>query len=160
MTQTANAQARPAARPAVKISATGTERATGLTILALAAAVIGIALLLWAGTWFALYGAGDIVAGSRFAAVGRVMGLVMVVVGVLAFVLAYGLWELRSWAWPLGLAVTIAALVLTVLSAGRGSPLAHTLSLALEVGTLWYMLTPRIRDSFRVDRGLPPSDRS
>lgn len=152
MTQTANVQTRPADRSSVQVSAADTERTTGLTILALAAAVIGIALLLWAGTWFALYGAGDIVAGSRFAAVGRVMGLVLIAVGVLAFVLAYGLWGLRSWSWPLGLVVTIAALVLTLLSAGRGSPLAHTLSLALEVGTLWYMLTPRIRDSFRVDR--------
>jgi len=96
MTQTAEVQARPIAHA----TAQATERATGLTLLALAAAVIGIALLLWAGTWFALYGANDIVAGSRLAAVGRVMGLIMVVVGVLAFVLAHGLWELRSWAWP------------------------------------------------------------
>jgi hypothetical protein len=152
MTQTAEVQARPIAHA----TAQATERATGLTLLALAAAVIGIALLLWAGTWFALYGANDIVAGSRLAAVGRVMGLIMVVVGVLAFVLAHGLWELRSWAWPLGVAVVIAALALTVLSAGRGSPMAHSLSLALEVATLWYLLTPRIHDAFRAEGAATP----
>jgi hypothetical protein len=53
-------------------------------------------------------------------------------------------------------AVVIAALALTVLSAGRGSPMAHILSLAVEVATLWYLLTPRIHYAFRAEGAAKP----
>ena len=44
---------------------------------------------------------------------------------------------------------TITALVLTLLSAGRGSYGAHALSLLLEIGTVWYLLSPRVQAAFR-----------
>jgi hypothetical protein len=130
------------------------DRPTGLTILALAVAVIGATMLLLALTWV---GASDIIAGTRLQTAARVMAPLLVVLAVLEIVLAYGLWELRSWAWPLGIALTIAAMIFTELSAGRGDPTAHLMSLLLEIGTLWYLLSPHVHKALRpgTDRPKP-----
>ena len=125
------------------------ERPAGLSILVLAAAAIGVAMLNWAATWF---GASDIAPGSPLAALASVVGVALVTVAALELAFAYGAWELRSWAWPLGVAMAIAALVLTEMSAGRGSGGAHMLSLLVEIGTLWYLLSPGVHDAFRADR--------
>ena len=118
-------------------------------LLALAAAAIGVSLVLWTGAWL---GASDIAPGTGLAAVARIVsgGLVVAAGSELAF--AYGAWTLRSWAWPLGVTLGIVALALTLLSAGRASSSAHLLTLILEVGTLWYLLSPRVHDLFEPNR--------
>lgn len=124
-------------------------RPFGLSVLAITVGAISVALMLWAAAWF---GATDIVPGSGLALLARVIGLGLVAVAILQAVLAYGVWELRPWASPLGIGLTIAALVLTLLSAGRGTQGAHTLSLLLEIGALWYLLSPRVQEAFRACR--------
>ena len=121
-------------------------RPVGISALAVAAAAIGIAALLEAGTWV---GARDISSGTPLAAVAGPLSLVLVIVAILEFIFAYGVWELRTWATRLGAGATITALVLTLLSAGRGSYGAHALSLLLEIGTVWYLLSPRVQATFR-----------
>ena len=129
-------------------------RPLSLSILALAAAAMGVSLVLWAGAWL---GASDIVPGTGLAAGARIVGGGLVVVAGLELVFAYGAWTLRSWAWPLGVTLGIASLVLTMLSAGRASSSAHLLALIFEVGTLWYLLSPRVHGLFEPnrDRGDP-----
>ena len=114
-------------------------RSFELALLALASTAVGVTLLLSADTWL---GASDIASGSGLAAVAGVIVPLLVVLAALELVLAYGLWALRSWAWPLGVGLTIAALVFTEIGAGRGSAGVHTASLLLEIGTLWYLLSP------------------
>jgi hypothetical protein len=126
------------------------ERPLGLSLLAVASAATAVALLILAGSWL---GASDIVPGTRLAAIARFAAVILGLVAILQLVLAYGIWELRSWAWPLGVGVTIAAISLTVLSAGRGSPGAHLLFLLLEIGTLWYLLTEPIQKTLHSGRG-------
>jgi hypothetical protein len=126
------------------------ERPLGLSMLAAACAAIAVVLLLLAGSWL---GASDIIPGTRLAVLARFAAVVLGLVAILQLVLAYGIWELRSWAWPLGVGVTIAAIALTVLSAGRGTPGAHLLFLLLEIGTLWYLLTEPIQKTLRSGRG-------
>jgi hypothetical protein len=125
------------------------ERSVGLSLLALAAAAIAVSMLNWAAAWF---GASDIAPGSPLAALASVVGAALVTVAVLEVVFAYGTRELRSWAWPLGVALAVAALALTELSAGRGPEGAHMLSLLVEIGTLWYLLSPGVHDAFRAGR--------
>lgn len=125
-------------------------RPVGISMLAMAAGGIGVAAMLEAGAWF---GAPDIVSGSLLAAVASVIGLLLVIVALLEFIFAYGVWGLRAWATHLGAVATITALVLTLLSAGRGSYGAHTLSLLLEIGTVWYLLSPRVQAVFRSHAG-------
>lgn len=124
-------------------------RPLGLSILALAAAAVGVSLVLWAGAWF---GASDIAPGTRLAAVARIVGGGLVVAAGFELVFAYGAWTLRSWAWPLGVTLGIVSLVLTLLSAGRASSSAHLLTLVVEVGMLWYLLSPRVHDLFEPNR--------
>ena len=142
----AGAWPRPNAAPTTAGSA---ERSTRLSIPILAAAAIGVAMLNWAVAWLV---ARDIAPGSPLAALASVVGVALVAVAALEVVFAYGAWELRSWAWPLGVGLAIAALVLTELSAGRGSEGAHMLSLLVEIGTLWYLLSPGVHDAFRAGR--------
>jgi hypothetical protein len=124
-------------------------RPLGLSILALAAAAMGVALLLWAGAWF---GASDIAPGTGLAAAARVIGAGLVIAAGFELVLAYGTWAVRPWAWPLGVTVGIASIGLTLLSAGRASSRAHLLTLTVEVGMLWYLLSPRVHEMFEQKR--------
>lgn len=125
-------------------------RPVGVSMLTLAAAAIGVAALLEAGAWF---GARDITSGTLLAAVAGPIGLILVIVAILEFIFAYGVWELRAWTTRLGSGATLSALVLTLLSAGRGSYGAHTISLLLEIGTVWYLLSPRVQAMFRSHAG-------
>ena len=127
-------------------------RPLGLSILALTAAAIGAAQLLWAGAWF---GASDIAPGTGLAAAARVIGAGLVIAAGLELVLAYGIWTVRPWAWPLGIGVGIASLALALLSAGRASSSAHLLTLTFEVGVLWYLLSPRVHELFKRPARLP-----
>ncbi|HEX7496489.1 MAG TPA: DUF2127 domain-containing protein [Candidatus Limnocylindrales bacterium] len=124
-------------------------RPLSVSILALAAAASGVSLVLWAGAWL---GASDIVPGTGLAAVARIVGGGLVVAAGFELVFAYGAWTLRSWAWPLGVTLGIASLVLTMLSAGRASSSAHLLALIFEVGMLWYLLSPRVHCLFEPNR--------
>lgn len=138
------AGARPAGRTAVAPT-----RPLGLSILALVAAAMGVALLLWAG---ASFGASDIAPGTGLAAAARVIGAGLVIAAGFELVLAYGTWAVRPWAWPLGVTVGIASIGLTLLSAGRASSRAHLLTLTVEVGMLWYLLSPRVHEMFEQNR--------
>jgi hypothetical protein len=131
-------------RPAVPVA-----RPLSLSILALAAAAIGVSLVLWASTWL---GASDIAPGTGLAAMAFIVGGGLVAAAAFEFVFAYGAWTRRSWAWPLGVTLGVVSLVLTLLSAGRASSSAHLLTLIVEVGMLWYLLSPPVHDLFGPNR--------
>jgi uncharacterized membrane protein (DUF2068 family) len=134
----------------VRSMAGAARRPIGISMLALAAVSIGVAALLEAGAWF---GAPDIDAGTLLATAASIIGPALVIAAIMEFIFAYGVWELRAWATRLGAGATITALLLTLLSAGRGSSGTHTLSLLLEVGTVWYLLRPRVQEAFRSHAG-------
>ena len=125
-------------------------RPIGIAMLTAAAAAIGVAALFEVGIWL---GAPDIGSGSPMATVAGIVAVVLVNVAILEFIFAYGVWGLRTWATRLGAGATITAIGLTLLSAGRGSYEAHTLSLLLEIGTVWYLLSPRVQAVFRSHTG-------
>ena len=127
-------------------------RPLGLSVLALAAAAIGIAQLLWAGAWF---GASDIAPGTGLATAARVIGAGLVIAAGLELVLAYGIWTVRPWAWRLGVGAGIVSIALALLSAGRASSSAHLLTLTFEAGVLWYVLSPRVHGRFERPARLP-----
>jgi hypothetical protein len=106
------------------------DRPFGVSLLAF------LALLAFVGGLIGLLGA---LAGS---AAGVAVGLVLVVLGGAS---AYGLWNLRSWAWPL----TFVLYVLASLDAVR-LLLAGTLNSNLVVGplVLFYLFRPDIKRLF------------
>jgi hypothetical protein len=120
-------------------------RPRGLSTVALLAVALAVALLLWAGVWM---GASDIVPGTRLATIARIVSFGLVVAAALEITLAYGAWRVRPWAWPLGVALGLATIGLTLLGAGRASQGAHLLTLLVEAGMVWYLLSPNVRDLF------------
>jgi hypothetical protein len=120
-------------------------RPRALSAVALLAIALAVALLLWAGVWM---GASDIVPGTRLATLARVVSFGLVVAAALEIAFAYGAWGVRPWAWRLGVALGMATIVLTLLGAGRASQGAHLLTLLVEAGTVWYLLSPNVRELF------------
>jgi len=122
------------------------QRPVGLTVLAVAAAVLGVLALLAAGAW---WGASDGLALlPRVHGGERLVALALLVVGLSELVLAYGVWTLRPWAWTLGVALEIIVIILAVLQLGRLEPLRHLFTIGLAAVTLWYLNTPRVRTVF------------
>jgi hypothetical protein len=130
-------------------------RPAGMWLMPVASAAIGVAALMEADAWL---GAPDIEAGTGLAAVASVIGLVLIIIAVLEVVFAFGVWELRAWATRVGTATTLTALALTLLSAGRNSSGLHTMLLLLEIWTVWYLLSPRVQETFR-EHADPTSER-
>ena len=119
------------------------DRPFGLAILASVAVLVGALALLGAAGWWAA--SDGVLFLPRLHGVERVVALALITLGALEIALAYGLWNLRPWAWALGVGLETAALVLTLLQLGRGIPGSHLLTLVLAAVTLWYLSRPRVR---------------
>jgi hypothetical protein len=122
------------------------QRPVGVSILAVAAGVLGVLALVGTAAW---WGASDGIAWlPRIHGAERLIALCLLMVGVLELVLAYGAWMLRPWAWTLGVVLEVTALVLAVLGLGRADSGRHILTIVIAVITLWYLATPRVRAAF------------
>ncbi|MDR3545094.1 MAG: DUF2127 domain-containing protein [Candidatus Limnocylindrales bacterium] len=118
-------------------------RPFGLALLAVGAVIVGALALLGAAGWWAA--SDGIYFLPRLHGVERLVALALLALGALEIALSYGLWNLRPWAWALGIGLETAALVLALLQLGRGIPGSHLLTLVLAVLTLWYLSRPRVR---------------
>ena len=76
------------------------QRPVGITMLAIAAAVLGVLAILAAGAW---WNASEGLAWlPRIHGGERLIALVLLAVGLAELVFAYGAWTLRPWAWTFG----------------------------------------------------------
>ncbi len=129
---------------------TPTTRPTGITVLAVLTAIAGVLLLL--GGFAAVFG-GALLGGVVNAPLGGLVALIGVatlVLGAVYFFSAFGLWNLRIWAWQLAVIASIAQIVLTVIqylggAVGIGSVVIQVLISGL---ILWYLNQPPIRATF------------
>jgi hypothetical protein len=122
------------------------KRPTGVALLAVAAAVLGVLALLAAGAWW--NASEGIALLPRIHGGERLIALVLLVAGLSELVFAYGAWTLRPWAWTLGTVLEIVVIVLAVLQLGRLEPLRHVLTIVIAGFVLWYLMTPRVRAAF------------
>lgn len=121
------------------------QRPTGVAVLAVAAAVLGVLALLGAGAWW--NASGGLAWLPRIHSVERLIALVSLAVGISGLVLAYGAWTLRPWAWTLGV-VEVIVIILAVLQLGPLEFVRHILTMAIAGVALWYLATPRVRAAF------------
>ncbi len=138
----------PAASPAASTTwtppaatATGA-RPTGITILAVLAAIGGV---------FALFGGFIIFIGGTaiFGGLGAILGLAFLAYAGLIIAFAYGAWTLKPWAWPLGVAGAAFGIVLAVLNIiGGSSIVSQIISIAIDGGIIYYLNQPGIRAVF------------
>jgi hypothetical protein len=136
------------------------QRPTGVTILAILAAIGGVLGLLGG---LALVGFGGLAGGLVGAAIGGfvvISGLIILVLAVLELVLAYGFWTLQPWAWQLGVilsAVNILIQILGVLRIVFYSDLSSALlSIIISGVIIYYLNQAEIRRVFNApEKGFP-----
>ena len=140
------------------------QRPTGVTILAILAAIGGVLGLLAGLAVVGLGGlAGGVVGGAAGAAIGGfavISGLIVLVLAVLELVLAYGFWTLQPWAWQLGVilsAVNILIQILGVLGIVFSSDLGGALiSIIISGVIIYYLNQAEIRRVFNApEKGFP-----
>ncbi len=134
------------------------QRPTGVTILAILAAIGGILALCGA---LALIGLGGVVggilggrvsptAGFLVGALGVVVGLITLAIASLNLAFAYGAWNLRPWAWMLGIVTEIISGLLSLIRLvdGRGSVGGEAVNIAIAAIIVYYLMTPEVRKAF------------
>ena len=128
--------------PASAGSATGA-RPTGITILAVLAGIGGVFGLLGG---FGVLFVGGVVASPAV----MVLGLCALAYAALLVAFAYGAWTLKPWAWPLGVAVAIFGIVVSILQVvlGGSSIFSQIISIAIDGGILYYLNQPGIKSLF------------
>jgi hypothetical protein len=124
----------PATSDAGPVTAT-TARPTGVTILAVLAAIGGLLLLLGSLALLATL---------------PLFGIITLVLAVLYLGLAWGLWTLQPWAWMLGVGLSIISIVLTILQLlqGQQNIVGALISVAISGVILYYLYTPGVKAAF------------
>ncbi len=122
------------------------QRPVGITILAIAAAVLGVLAILAAGAW---WNASEGLAWlPRIHGGERLIALVLLLVGLAELAFAYGAWTLRPWAWTFGVVLEVIVIVLAVLQLDRLEFVRHIVTIVIAAVALWYLTTPRVRAAF------------
>jgi hypothetical protein len=118
------------------------QRPLGITILAILAAIAGVLGLLGS----------LLIMGLLMAAGGLYMfiGLITLVLSILYILFAYGAWTLKPWAWTLGVGLSAASIVLTLIGLTQGTQelVGALISLAISGAILYYLFQPDVKAAF------------
>lgn len=124
-------------------------RPTGVTILAVLAAIGGVFGLLGG---LAVVGIGGFLAGAGggvFGGLAMVVGLAIIAQAVLSLAFAYGAWNLKPWGWTLGIVAAGIGLVLSAFSVVSGDSLGNqVISIVIWAVVLYYLFTPQVKAAF------------
>ncbi|MFW9870010.1 MAG: hypothetical protein ACFFFO_12870 [Candidatus Thorarchaeota archaeon] len=123
--------------PTTGYSAPAGDRPLGVTILAILEILGGLLNLLVAVGLFAL-GALD----PFFGIIWLMVGAIMAILALLALVIGWGLWALKSWAWMLALILNIINLILNIFSQGWFGAIINLIIII-------YLQQPDIKSRFR-----------
>lgn len=119
-----------------------TQRPTGITILAVLAAIGGVFGLLGG---FVLMGAGGLI-GAGMAVI---LGIVTIVIAIGDLAFAYGAWSLQPWAWMLGIGLQAANILFSILAGILNNSLgSQILSIIISGIIIYYLMTPPIKKAF------------
>jgi hypothetical protein len=124
--------------------ASAVQRPLGVTILVILAAFRGV-VGLWAS--IAVVGVLDSLGADDFA----ILNVVWLIIAMVFVFLAYGAWNIKSWAWILGVGLTSGSILLEVFGLlTEGQPLVGTLiSTAISVVVLVLLFRPDVKAAFR-----------
>jgi uncharacterized membrane protein (DUF2068 family) len=130
------------------------QRPTGVTILAVVAAIGGILSLLGG---LGLLGLGAILAvvGGGFA---FLFGLIFIALGVAELVIAYGFWTLKTWAWTWGITLEAISVLLSLIELvlGYGGISSLVINIVVAGIVIYYLNMPDIRKAFAApEKGFP-----
>ena len=131
-------------------------RPMGATVITVIEAILGVLLSIVAlGALFLGSIAGGLgglsnvengaAVGGILAGVGFFFGIIAVLIASLYFAIAYGVWKGRSWAWMLGMIVSIIAIVFGVLGLSGGVSVGSIVSLALPIVVVYFLWQPDVK---------------
>ncbi len=121
-------------------------RPRGIVILAILQVLASLALLL---VGLAVMAAGglvvspDLLPGTSALA----LGATLILLGLISFVIAGGLWSLKPWARTLGIIFAIGALVAGIASMATGN-YDDVVSVIIDLLLLWYLTRPGVKAAF------------
>ena len=75
------------------------------------------------------------------------IGGILIAIGILSFVVAYGLLKGRTWAWTLTVVLSIISIVLNVISIAAGN-IASIVSVIISGIILYYLYRPHVKAYF------------
>lgn len=146
----------PAISPATTVPVAPVKRPTGITVVALLALVSGFLGLCCGSPLIVLGGIGIIIPTG----VTQVLGILGIILGILlAFgpflqvIFAYGAWNLRSWAWWLGIIATgisVAGVIISIIGSGGTTIWTAVTNALLPIIIFVYLLVPDVRKAFNV----------
>jgi uncharacterized membrane protein (DUF2068 family) len=136
--------------PVVNSATTGTygsgvplsrgSRPTGITILAVLEILGGLALLA---------GGALLIAVGAIAGSGLVSGAggILIILGLLSFVVTYGLWTGKGWAWRIALILSIVGIVFGAVSIAEGLT-GSIIGIIINLIVIYYLTRPYVRAYF------------
>ena len=120
-------------------------RPTGITILAILQIISGIIAIAFGAVFGALLGGLEMdvgtdmmMLGNEFAGLFGIMGGVMIALGLISFLIAWGLLKGKSWAWTITLILTIISLVIDISS-------FNIIGMIIEIMILYYLFRPHVK---------------
>lgn len=131
------------------------QRPTGITILAILAALGGIFGVLGGLT---LLGFGSFFAAAGLGGFAFVFGLIALVIGIAELALAYGAWTLQTWAWQLGVLLQVVSIVWALVEVVLGYASIQGVIIGIVVSgvIIYYLNTPEVRRAFGApEKGWP-----
>jgi uncharacterized membrane protein (DUF2068 family) len=127
-----------------------TTRPFGITLLAVLQIILGILELLGAvAVAFASFVLPEMFPHVRFFAPrSMVSGLVLFVFAFVQFVLAYGLWKGKGWAWIGSLIFAVIVLVFSAFTLFMRPRVGEVIALVLNLVIIYYLMQPRVQGYF------------
>ena len=115
-------------------------RPIGVTILAALEIISGIVAIV-GGFFFATFSAMMMMGADMFGAFGVVISGVLIVIGIISFIMAWGLLQGKPWAWTITLILTIIHLIFDL-------PSFNVIGLVINGLILYYLYRPHVKAYF------------
>jgi uncharacterized membrane protein (DUF2068 family) len=131
-------------------------RPTGVTIIAILSLLSGVLGLCGVTPLLGISVLGALIptgVTQVLGAIGIVVSVLLVLGPVLQLVFAYGAWNLRSWAWWLGIIATgisVVGVVIGILASGGAAIYTAITNALLPIIIFVYLLTPDVRRAFNM----------
>lgn len=149
--QTLSIQVVKSVPQAPSVSNRVTQRPTGITIIAILEVLgglvffgLGAIILLIAGILGAGFRTANFpVLGSITGIILGVIGLILVIIGIINFVIAYGYWSGRTWAWTMGMVFAVLGIIIGLITLPGGM-----IRIILDVLIVYYLTRPHVKAFF------------
>jgi hypothetical protein len=105
-------------------------RPLGVTIIAILNIIVGI-IAISTGLLFLIVG----------------VGIVLIVIGLANFVMAYGLWKGRRWAWTITLILSVIGIISSAVSIASGN-FGAVIGIILYAVIIYYLYRPNVKGFF------------